>query len=87
MPLGCLKTGETVLPYAGSLAGGLKIPVELTRVIDTSEMTSQISPGKARFLDTIAEDEARSSRGYLEGIAHRYAGQSFLGSSSGLQRR
>ena len=74
IPLDCSKTAEKVLPYARSLAGSLKIPVELMRVIDISEMTSQISPGKARFLDTIAEDEARSSRGYLEGIARRFPG-------------
>lgn len=74
IPLDCSKTAETVLPYARSLAGSLNIPAELMRVIDISEMTSQISPGKARFLDTIGEDEARNSRGYLEGIAHGFPG-------------
>jgi nucleotide-binding universal stress UspA family protein len=44
------------------------------QVIDTSEMTSQISPGKGSFFDTIAENEARSSRGYLEGIVRRLPG-------------
>ena len=74
IPLDCSKTAETVLPYARALVGSLKIPVELMRVIDISEMTSQISPGHARFLDTIAEDEARSSRSYLEAIADRFPG-------------
>jgi nucleotide-binding universal stress UspA family protein len=74
IPLDGSKTAEKVLPYARPIAGSLKIPIELMRVIDISEMTSQISPGKARFLDTIAEDEARSGRSYLEKIAHRFPG-------------
>jgi nucleotide-binding universal stress UspA family protein len=74
IPLDCSRTAEGVLPYARALAGRLKVPVELMRVIDSSEMTSKISPGQARFLDSIAEDEVRIGRDYLEDIAHRFPG-------------
>jgi len=68
------QLSELVLPYARCFAGSLNVPVELMRVIDISEMISKISPGKGRFLDTIAEDEAWSSGDYLEDIAYRFPG-------------
>ena len=68
------QLSEGVLPYARALAGSLKVTVELLRAIDISEMTTRISPGTGRFLDTLAEDETRRSTDYLKQIAHRFPG-------------
>jgi nucleotide-binding universal stress UspA family protein len=74
VPLDGSKTAETVLPYARSLAGKLKIPVEFLGVIDIAEMVTHISPEKARYLDTMIEDGVRSSKEYLSGIAKSFPG-------------
>jgi len=42
IPLDGSKTAEKVLPYARTLAGALKVPVELLEVIDIAEMATHI---------------------------------------------
>jgi len=69
IPLDGSKTAEKVLPYARHLAGKFTIPIELLAVIDIAEMATQISAGKARYLDTMIEDGVRASTTYLRGIA------------------
>ena len=69
VPLDGSKTAENVLPYARTLAGGLKIPVELVGVIDIAELATHISAEKARFLNTMVEDGVQRSLEYLRGVA------------------
>jgi nucleotide-binding universal stress UspA family protein len=66
------KTAEKVLPYARTLAGRLNVPVELMEVIDIGDMVIHIAVEKARYLDTMIEDRARSSEAYLEGVAKTF---------------
>lgn len=72
IPLDGSKTAEKVLPYARFLAGRLKIPVELTGVIDVAEIATHISPEKGWYLDTMIEDRVRSSEEYLKGVAKSF---------------
>jgi nucleotide-binding universal stress UspA family protein len=74
IPLDGSKTAEKVLPYARSLAGRLKIPVELLAVIDIADMATHVSAEKARYLDTMIEDGVRNSEEYLKGIAKTFGG-------------
>jgi nucleotide-binding universal stress UspA family protein len=74
IPLDGSKTAEKVLPYARYLARGLKVPVELTGVIDIAEMATHIAAERARFLDTMIEDGVRQSREYLGKIAKTFEG-------------
>ncbi|HME60168.1 MAG TPA: universal stress protein, partial [Candidatus Binatia bacterium] len=61
IPLDGSKTGEKVLPYARSLVGKFKVPVELLAVIDIAEIATHMASEKARFLDTMIEDATRHS--------------------------
>jgi len=72
IPLDGSKTAEKVLPYARSLAGRLKIPVELVAVIDIAEMATHVAAERARYLDTMIEDGVRNSREYLKGIVKTF---------------
>src|SRR6266568_4084621 len=72
IPLDGSKAAEKVLPYARALAGRLKVPVELMEVIDIADMVTHIAVEKARYLDTMIEDRARSSEAYLEGVAKTF---------------
>jgi nucleotide-binding universal stress UspA family protein len=74
IPLDGSKTAEKVLPYARFFSGRLKLPVELVAVIDIAAMASHIAAEKARFLDTLIEQGARSSEEYLKGVAKTFAG-------------
>ncbi len=69
VPLDGSKTAENVLPYARTLASGLKMPVELMGVIDIAELATHIPAEKARFLNTMVEDGVRHSLEYLRGVA------------------
>src|SRR6188474_3953171 len=69
VPLDGSKTAENVLPYARSLAGKFKLPVELLAVIDIAEMATHVSAERVRHLDTMIEDGVRASTSYLRGIA------------------
>lgn len=74
IPLDGSRTAEKVLPYARTLAGKLKLPVELLSVIDIAALASQIAAEKARFLDTLVEDGVRSTEKYLQDIATSFRG-------------
>ena len=65
---------EQVLPYVRTLAGGLKIPVELMGVVDMAQFDSHIAAEKGRYLDTLIEDSVRCSREYLKGVAQTFPG-------------
>jgi nucleotide-binding universal stress UspA family protein len=69
VPLDGSNTAEKVLPYARSLSGALKLPVELLAVIDLSEMAAHVAAGKARYLDSMIEAGVRGSEEYLQRIA------------------
>lgn len=71
IPLDGSKTAEKVLPYARYLAGKFNIPVELLAVIDIAEMATHMAAEKARFLDTMIEDD---STAYLRLIANTFSG-------------
>jgi nucleotide-binding universal stress UspA family protein len=73
IPLDGSRTAEKVLPYARSLAGALKLPVELVGVIDIAEMAAHVSATNSRFLDNIVEEGARSSEEYLKSIAKSFS--------------
>ena len=73
VPLDGSRTAENVLPYARALAGTLKIPVELIRVIDIAEMVMHMAAEKARYLDTLIEDGVKSSEEYLNRVAKTLA--------------
>jgi nucleotide-binding universal stress UspA family protein len=75
IPLDGSKTAEKVLPYARYLAGRLDTPVELLAVIDIAELAAQVSPEKARFLDTVINDGERQSKAYLSKIAATFPGR------------
>jgi nucleotide-binding universal stress UspA family protein len=68
------KTAEKVLPYARSLVGKFKVPVELLAVVDIGEIAMHMASEKARFLDTMIEDATRQSTSYLQGIAGTFPG-------------
>src|SRR6266571_2796278 len=74
IPLDGSKTAEKVLPYVRTLAGALKVPVELLEVIDIAEMATHIPAEKARYLDTMIEERARGSEEYLKGVAKTFPG-------------
>ncbi len=74
IPLDGSKTAEKVLPYARFLAGALKLPIELLAVVDIAEMATHISAERARHLDTMIEDSARSSEQYLKRVASMFPG-------------
>jgi len=63
---------RSLAPYARSLAGRLKIPVELVAVIDIAEMATHVAAERARYFDTMIEDGVRNSREYLKGIAKTF---------------
>ena len=74
VPLDGSAVAEQVLPYVRTLAGGLKIPVELMGVVDVAQLDSHIAAEKGRYLDTLIEDSVRCSREYLEGVAQTFPG-------------
>jgi len=76
IPLDGSKTAEKVLPYVRTLAGALKVPVELLEVIDIAEMATHIPAEKARYLDTMIEDRTGGSEEYLRGVAKTFPGTS-----------
>ena len=73
VPLDGSETAEKVLPYARTLAGSLKIPVELLGVI---EISRYVSAEKTRYLDTLIDAAIRRNQEYLQRIAKTFAGSS-----------
>ena len=74
VPLDGSAVAEQVLPYVRTLAGGLKIPVELIGVVDMAQFDSHIAAEKGRYLDTLIEDSVRCSREYLKGVVQTFPG-------------
>ncbi len=74
---------EKVLCYTRSLAGVLKLPIELLEVIDISAMSAHLVGDKARFLDRFIVEAERASRQYLDEIARGLVGFSV---SASVQR-
>jgi nucleotide-binding universal stress UspA family protein len=72
VPLDGSAVAEQVLPYVRTLAGGLKIPVELMGVVDMAQLDSHISAEKGRYLDTLIGDSVRCSGEYLKGVAQTF---------------
>ena len=72
VPLDGSAVAEQVLPYVRTLAGGLKVPVELMGVVDMAQFDSHIAAEKGRYLDTLIEDSVRCSREYLKGVAQTF---------------
>lgn len=73
VPLDGSETAEKVLPYARTLAGSLKIPVELLGVI---EISRYVSAEKTRYLDTLIDAAIRRNQEYLQRIAKTFPGSS-----------
>ncbi|HXV84752.1 MAG TPA: universal stress protein [Candidatus Binatia bacterium] len=71
VPLDGSETAEKVLPYARSLAGSLKIPIELLAVI---EISRYVSVEKNRYLDTFIDAGIRRNQEYLQRIAKTFPG-------------
>jgi nucleotide-binding universal stress UspA family protein len=76
VPLDGSTVAEQALPFARLLAGAFQIPVELMSVIDTAALAPQVSPDRARYIDTLAAEGMRRSQEYLKGIARKFAGLS-----------
>src|SRR5918995_4410111 len=74
IPLDGSKIAETVLPYARTMAGKLRIPVELLTVVDTAAVTARSSAGEARQVDAITKDGVQSSLEYLSEVAKTFPG-------------
>jgi nucleotide-binding universal stress UspA family protein len=74
IPLDGSKTAEAVLPYGRTLAGTLKIPVELLGVVDIAALATHVSHGSARYFETIIAESVRSSEEYLKRIAKTFPG-------------
>jgi nucleotide-binding universal stress UspA family protein len=72
IPLDGSKTAEAVLPYGRTLAGTLKIPVELLGVVDIGALATQVSHGSARYFETIITESVRRSEEYLKRIAETF---------------
>jgi nucleotide-binding universal stress UspA family protein len=73
IPLDGPATAEKVLPYARSLAGTLKIPVELLGVIDMSAIATHIPAERAK---TFIDHWESGTKAYLEEIARSFPGLS-----------
>jgi nucleotide-binding universal stress UspA family protein len=74
IPLDGSKTAEAVLPYGRTLAGRLKIPVELLAVVEIGALVNQVSHGGARYFEKIIAESVRSSEEYLNRIAKTFPG-------------
>jgi nucleotide-binding universal stress UspA family protein len=69
IPLDGSKAAENVLPYARFLAGKLEIPVELLSVIDIADLAGHVAAEKARYFETILDENVRRGLEYLRGVA------------------
>jgi nucleotide-binding universal stress UspA family protein len=78
IPLDGSQFSEQVLPYARSLAKGLKIPVELLQVIDTDFTKASSDLERDRDADLVASDIKDKSLGYLGQVADSFADTSIV---------
>jgi nucleotide-binding universal stress UspA family protein len=74
IPLDGSKTAEAVLPYCRTLAGTLKIPVELLGVVDMDVLATQVFHHSSLYFEKIIAESARSSEEYLQRIAETFPG-------------
>jgi nucleotide-binding universal stress UspA family protein len=74
IPLDGSKTAEAVLPYGRTLAGTLKIPVELLGIVDIAALATHVSHGSTRHFEPIIAESVRSSEEYLKRIAKTFPG-------------
>lgn len=74
IPLDGSETAEAVLPYGRTLAGTLKIPVELLGVVDMDVLATQVFHDSSRYFETIIAESVRSSEEYLQRIAKTFPG-------------
>lgn len=72
VPLDGSKAAEKVLPHARSLAGKLKVPVELLAVVDIADVASHTASERPRFLDSAIERAMEHSSSYLQGVARAF---------------
>jgi nucleotide-binding universal stress UspA family protein len=75
IPLDGSKTAEAVLPYGRTLAGTLKISVELLGVVDIGELAAHVSNNSTRCFETIIGESFRSNEEYLKRIAKTFPGE------------
>lgn len=72
VPLDGSKLSEAILPYARSLAGSLKIPVELLVVIEPDVISTFSDPKHGRYMDIVETDMKRNGVDYLEKVARTF---------------
>jgi len=73
VPLDASPLSEKVLPFARFMANGLKIPVELLRVIDFHVTEASCAPEHGRYLDVVASEMKDDGLNYLRSIAKSFA--------------
>lgn len=63
------KLSESILPYARSLAKGLRVAVELLHATDPDVISALVDPSSGRYADVVEVDMKRKGLGYLERVA------------------
>jgi nucleotide-binding universal stress UspA family protein len=74
VPLDGSNAAEKVLCYVRTIAGALKLPIELLEVIDISAMSAHLVGDKARYLDRFINEAESASRRYLAEVGNTLAG-------------
>lgn len=69
IPLDGSQLSEAILPYARVLAKGLKIPVDLLRIIEREVIEVAVNPKRNYFFDDVEADLRSSCNDYLAGVA------------------
>lgn len=69
VPLDGSKLSERVLPYAKSLAQGLKIPMELLAVVDADAVVS-LAVDSESYKEALFAERKKLARNYLKNIAN-----------------
>lgn len=82
VPLDASQMSEKVLPLARFMAAGLKIPVELLRVVDFHVAEASFAPEHGRYLDVVASDMKDEGFKYLRKVAKSFADASAVQCSS-----
>ena len=74
IPLDGSATAEAVLPYGRTLAGTLKIPVELLGVVDRDVLATEVFHDSSRYFEKIIAESVRSNEEYLQRVAKTFFG-------------
>jgi len=72
VPLDGSRLSERVLSNARFMATGLKVPVELLRVIDPHVIDALIAPENGRYLDIVSSEMKKESLDYLGSVAKTF---------------